>query len=152
MLVLKNFSTLRSGRPSDIRKEKVISKTYPGHNSAPLTPSQLVFHDNVVAAEQMPDDMVQRLTQRRLYLSSADAKADLSPHLKRHADLAGIWEVDLPREKPSVSQAARRNGWISNRHLRVSSAKRTLMRFAHLCAERLLLTMRHLALRIQTRE
>lgn len=56
----------------------------------------LVFHDNLFATEQMPDDMVRRLAQRRLYLSSADAKADLSAHLKRHADIAGFWEIDLP--------------------------------------------------------
>jgi hypothetical protein len=63
---------------------------------APLTPSQLVFHDNVIATEQMPDVTAQRLAQRRLYLSSSDAKADLSARLKRHADEAGLWECDLP--------------------------------------------------------
>ena len=44
----------------------------------------------------MPDDMARRLAQRRLYLASTDTKTDLSARLKRHADVAGLWELDLP--------------------------------------------------------
>lgn len=73
-----------------------MSKTHPGREGAPLTPSQLVFRDNAAATGQMPDAMARRLAQRRLYVSSADAKADLSAHLKRHAGEAGMWELDLP--------------------------------------------------------
>ena len=71
-------------------------KAYAGHEGVPLTPSQLVFHDNVVATKQMPDAMARRLAQRRLYLSSTDAKADLSAYLKPHAGETGLWELDLP--------------------------------------------------------
>jgi V8-like Glu-specific endopeptidase len=73
-----------------------MSNTDQGHNSAPLTPSQLVFRDNVVATEQMPDAVARRLAQRRLYLSSTDANVDLLACLKRNADAAGMWELDLP--------------------------------------------------------
>ena len=73
-----------------------MSKTYPVRDNAPLTPSQLVFRDNSAATTQMPADMVQRLAQRRIYLSLADAKVDLSAHLKRVADGDGAWRLDLP--------------------------------------------------------
>lgn len=73
-----------------------MSKTYPGHDSAPLTPSQLVFRDNVAATERMPDAIARRLAHRRLYLSSTDPKVDLSASLKRNTDAAGLWELDLP--------------------------------------------------------
>jgi V8-like Glu-specific endopeptidase len=107
-----------------------MSKTHPGHDSAPLTPSQLVFHDNVVAAEQMPDDMVRRLAQRRLYLSSADATADLSAHLKRHADLAGFWEIDLPA-KSTVGLPGR-----TAERLDLKSAPKNILGKTHLDAFR----------------
>ena len=73
-----------------------MSDTYLPREGAPLTPSQLVFHDNAIATEPMPDDMARRLAQRRLYLASTDTKTDLSARLKRHADVAGLWELDLP--------------------------------------------------------
>jgi hypothetical protein len=73
--------------------KKTKSKTHRVDDSAPLTPSELVFQDNVVASKQMPGDMVRRLAERRLYLSLPDPKADLSAHLKRHG---GFWEIALP--------------------------------------------------------
>src|SRR5258708_22424383 len=73
-----------------------MPSTLRDRKDAPLTPGQLVFHDNVAATEPMPDDMARRFAQRRLYLSSSDAKADLSAHVKRYADLAGVWQIDLP--------------------------------------------------------
>jgi V8-like Glu-specific endopeptidase len=73
-----------------------MSKSHPSYDGAPLTPSQLVFLDNVAATERMPADMAQRFAQQRLYLSSPNAKFDLSAHLRRHGDLADCWEIDLP--------------------------------------------------------
>ena len=73
-----------------------MSKTYT--DTAPLTPSQLVFRDNVVATERMPGELAARLAQQRLYLSSVDGKVDLSAPMKRHADVAGCWEIDLPEK------------------------------------------------------
>jgi len=73
-----------------------MSKTHPGHDGAPLTPSQLVFRDNAPATERMPVDMARRLAQQRVYLSLPEAKVDLSANLKRHGDLADCWEIDLP--------------------------------------------------------
>ena len=73
-----------------------MSKTYSDYDDVPLTPSQLVSFDNVGATESMPYDMSRRLAHQRLYLSSADEKADLSTSVKRHACLAGSWEIDLP--------------------------------------------------------
>jgi V8-like Glu-specific endopeptidase len=63
---------------------------------APLTPSQLVFYDNVAATESMPDEIARRLRQRRLYLSLPDAQADPSADVKRHPEFAGAWHIDLP--------------------------------------------------------
>lgn len=71
-------------------------KTDQGRDDAPLTPSQLVFRDNIFAAEPMPDDVARRLARKRLYLSSAEAGADPATQLKRYPDLAGFWEIDLP--------------------------------------------------------
>ena len=107
-----------------------MKKIYTGHDSAPLTPSQLVFHDNIVAAERMPDDMVRRLAQRRLYLSSADAKTDLSAHLKRHADVAGFWEIDLPA-KSTVGLPGR-----TAERLDLKSAPKNILGKTHLDAFR----------------
>jgi hypothetical protein len=76
--------------------KKNKSKTHRADDSAPLTPSQLVYRDNVHASEKMPADIVRRLAHRRLYLSLPDARADLSTHLKRDRDLAGFWRLDLP--------------------------------------------------------
>jgi V8-like Glu-specific endopeptidase len=73
-----------------------VSTTYPVRDNPPLTPSQLVSRDNSAATTQMPADMVRRLAQRRIYLSLADAKVDLSAHLKRVADGDGVWRLDLP--------------------------------------------------------
>jgi V8-like Glu-specific endopeptidase len=72
-----------------------MPNTHLGRKEAPLTPSQLVFRENVAATEQLSDDMARHLARRRLYVSTPDAKADLSAHLKRHTDVAGVWYTDL---------------------------------------------------------
>lgn len=73
-----------------------MPNTHLGSKEAPLTPSQLVFRENVAATEQLSDDMARQLARRRLYMSTPDAKADLSAHLKRRTDVAGVWYTDLP--------------------------------------------------------
>jgi V8-like Glu-specific endopeptidase len=69
---------------------------YPNREGTPLTPSQLVFRDTIAATEKLPDAVAQRLGQRRVYLSVANAKANLTEYLKRHEEAAGVWEIDLP--------------------------------------------------------
>lgn len=73
-----------------------MSKPHSGHDSAPLTPSQLVLRDNLPATEPMPGAMARRLAHQRVYLSSTDLNVDLSAHVKRSIDAAGQWEIDLP--------------------------------------------------------
>jgi Trypsin len=62
----------------------------------PLTPSQLVAFDNVVADQRMPAAMAELLARQRHYVSVPDGKLDLAARMKRHADLAGVWELDAP--------------------------------------------------------
>src|SRR5438093_974706 len=113
-----------------MRKERTMSNTYSGYDSAPLTPSQLVFRDNVVATEQMPDGIARQFAQQRLYLSSAEGKVDLSAPAKRHADLPGCWEIDLP-EKSIVGLPG-----LTGERTNLKSAAKSVLGKTHLRAFR----------------
>jgi V8-like Glu-specific endopeptidase len=78
----------------------------------------------------MPNDMARRFAERRLYISSADAKTELAAYLKRHDDFAGSWVIDLP-SKSTVGLLGR-----TAERLDLTSAPKSLLGKTHLDAFR----------------
>lgn len=82
-------TTKKSGRAA--------ARTRPAaRKESPLTPDELLLHDNVPPSEHPPEDVARHLSTESIIISSPDAQLDPERYIARVPGEKAVWRIELP--------------------------------------------------------